>query len=302
MSKKEQEDEMDEGTVGTQYCQTSLFVFDLDGGFRQVCIKTMQSALFNNFILLVILFNACTMGMVDYAYVNPDTYETVVETAKGVSSRNQFVASMEVPFLAIFICEMIVKTVSLGSVHYWRDNWNRLDFLVVCVGILDFVPGVPNISFLRSFRSLRPLRSLNRFPALRTMVSAFILSLGQLSDVIVFIIFIFVIFGITSVQLWGALGAQHGRCRTTAFPVQLPEYIRWDRLQKDDVYEELLKRNLTTDSLLRCLPQELNNEDWDWKSSPWSAGTDCFWPLATDPWGPDGEVIMHYIQSYCNAG
>jgi hypothetical protein len=289
---KPQEHSMDEGTVGVQYCQKSLFVFDLENGFRQLCIKVMHSNIFNNFILLVILANAITMGMVDYKVVDLNTYEPVVENGReGVSARNKFLKSTEVPFLTIFIFEMVVKMVSMGFVQYMKDNWNRLDFIVVCVGILEFLPGMPNISFLRSFRALRPLRSLNRFPALRTMVSAFILSLGQLTDVIVFIIFIFVIFGITSVQLWGGLGAQQGRCRATAFPVQLPDYIRWNRTHRDDVYEELRKRNLTVKSLSRCLPDVLDNEDWSQESSPWAQGTDCFWPLATDPWGPVGGVM-----------
>lgn len=50
----------------------------------------------------------------------------------------------------------------------------RLDFVVVIIGILDFIPsggqGSGNLSALRSLRVLRPLRAVNKFPELKFLV------------------------------------------------------------------------------------------------------------------------------------
>jgi hypothetical protein len=46
----------------------------------------------------------------------------------------------------IFALECILKIVGMGFVihenSYLRDSWNRLDFFVVAVSILDFVPAL----------------------------------------------------------------------------------------------------------------------------------------------------------------
>jgi hypothetical protein len=50
---------------------------------------------------------------------------------------------------------------------YWKDPWNRIDFFVLCVSILDITGlgarlGNNTIRALRVLRALRPLRLLNR--------------------------------------------------------------------------------------------------------------------------------------------
>ena len=59
------------------------------------------------------------------------------------------------------------KVFGLGCAGYWADGWNRMDFLIVTCGIIDFLPGVESgaLSALRTTRVLRPLRVVNRFPS-----------------------------------------------------------------------------------------------------------------------------------------
>lgn len=47
---------------------------------------------------------------------------------------------------------------------YLRDYWNWLDFIVVCIGIFENIPGIPKLKALRTMRVLRPLRSVNAVP------------------------------------------------------------------------------------------------------------------------------------------
>jgi len=46
-------------------------------------------------------------------------------------------------FLALFILEMTIKVIVMGFVvgkkAYLKDSWNRLDFFIVIVGIVDLL-------------------------------------------------------------------------------------------------------------------------------------------------------------------
>ena len=69
-------------------------------------------------------------------------------------------------YTVIFTVELVLKVVAMGFVKhknaYMRDPWNWLDFTVVVVGLLEFLPFVSLsvIKALRVLRVLRPLRSV----------------------------------------------------------------------------------------------------------------------------------------------
>ena len=77
-------------------------------------------------------------------------------------------------FSIIFIIECTVKVIAMGFVFhkhsYLREPWNVLDFFIVCVSIVGFLPiegGADSLKALRTFRILRPLRSVNKLPAMK---------------------------------------------------------------------------------------------------------------------------------------
>ena len=83
-------------------------------------------------------------------------------------------------FSGLFIFECAAKILSLGFIvgphSYLREPWNWIDFVVVIVGILDFVPDTgddssPKLSALRAMRVMRPLRVVNKFPEVRDTVT-----------------------------------------------------------------------------------------------------------------------------------
>ncbi|KAF3687867.1 Voltage-dependent T-type calcium channel subunit alpha-1H [Channa argus] len=68
-----------------------------------------------------------------------------------------------------FAGEMVVKMVALGIIGqsgYLGDTWNRLDFFIVIVGMLEYSLDGHNVSLsaIRTVRVLRPLRAINRVP------------------------------------------------------------------------------------------------------------------------------------------
>ena len=100
--------------------------------------------------------------------------------------------------------ECAIRITALGFRGFWRNNWNKLDFIIVAFGIIDFVPGVESGFFvaLRTVRVLRPLRVVNRFPSLRILVRLLLDTIPLLGSVMVLCLFLFATFGIMGVQLW----------------------------------------------------------------------------------------------------
>ena len=80
--------------------------------------------------------------------------------------------TFEILFSGMALIECIIRITGDGFRFYWRDNWNRMDFIIVCCGIIDFFPGIESgaLSALRTTRVLRPLRVVNRFPSVLDVV------------------------------------------------------------------------------------------------------------------------------------
>lgn len=58
----------------------------------------------------------------------------------------------------------------LHKKSYLREAWNILDFFIVMVSVVGFLPiegGADSLKALRTFRILRPLRSVNKLPVMK---------------------------------------------------------------------------------------------------------------------------------------
>ena len=123
-------------------------------------------------------------------------------------------------FLALFVMEMCLKIIALGfwwEQHtYLTDNWNRLDFVVVILGIVAAFD-LGNFSAIRTVRVLRPLRTLQGFAGMRQLVVTLLKSLPLLMDVGVLVFFLFFLFGLVGVQLFR--GALVRRCAVLDNPL-----------------------------------------------------------------------------------
>ena len=89
---------------------------------------------------------------------------------------------------------------------YWRESWNRFDFVIVVVSIFELVItnalGIRSlviVSLFRIFRIGRILRLAKATKSLRVIFSTFILTLPQMFNIgslLVLFIFIYTILGI----------------------------------------------------------------------------------------------------------
>ncbi|MGB1601948.1 MAG: ion transporter, partial [Promethearchaeia archaeon] len=123
-------------------------------------------------------------------------------------------------FSALFTLECLIKIFGLGFFlghhSYLADKSNYLDFFIVILGILDFIPssgddeGGGNLSALRALRVLRPLKAVTKFPELKFIVVLLLQCLPKLASVLQICLFIFFVFGILGVQLFK--GVLRKRC------------------------------------------------------------------------------------------
>lgn len=62
----------------------------------------------------------------------------VLATDKEVDFVTENVETIDLVFLIIYTCEMVLKIIAMGFImrehSYLRDSWNKLDFVVVVMG------------------------------------------------------------------------------------------------------------------------------------------------------------------------
>uniref|UniRef100_A0A6Q2Z7I1 Voltage-dependent T-type calcium channel subunit alpha n=1 Tax=Esox lucius TaxID=8010 RepID=A0A6Q2Z7I1_ESOLU len=149
--------------------------------------------------MLAILLNCVTLGMFQPC-----------DDVRCLSHRCSFLQALDDGIFAFFALEMLVKMVALGVLGqkgYLGDTWNRLDFFIVIVGMLEYSLDGHNVSLsaIRTVRVLRPLRAINRVPSMRILVTLLLDTLPMLGNVLALCFFVFFIFGIVGVQLWAGL-------------------------------------------------------------------------------------------------
>jgi len=171
-------------------------------------IKVVKSQTFDQFILLLILANCVFLAM--------DTKEVLFEE----SAWGKATAMSEHIFTGIYVVEMCMKIIAMGFFYgkgsYLSDPWNRMDFFVVVLGLLGYLPGMGNYSGIRTVRILRPLRTITGVKGMRQLVVTLLRSLPMLFDVLILVFFAFFIFGIIGVQLFMSKTSQ--RCAILGNP------------------------------------------------------------------------------------
>ena len=169
-------------------------------GFRQACEKISENYYFQTFIILCILLNTVLLALEDPSLtVQPEPYQ-----------------SMELTLLYIYTAEMVIKIIPQGFLisrkAYIRDNWNKMDCLVVTTGWLELYngSGSVNMSALRALRILRPLRSITRIQGMKIIFLSLIRSVKALASSLALLLFFYLITSIAALQMF--MGVLKNRC------------------------------------------------------------------------------------------
>lgn len=158
-----------------------------DNPIRIISLAVVQSPKFDVFITFLIVLSNVVLA-VDNPLSDPGT-----SLAKALNL-------CDIVFTGAFFAEMVMKILAYGLVvetnAYLRDRWNILDCAVVLVSTVNISNLGPGSSFksLRALRVLRSLKMIKRFPELKVVVDALLLSLPSVADVAVLCAVSFLIF------------------------------------------------------------------------------------------------------------
>jgi len=161
---------------------------------RLLLYKVSNSNYFEVFILLCIIANMIQMAL---AYDGaPDSYINTLET-------------INVAFTYVFIVEALIKIIGLGPYSYFHNGWNRFDFFVVVLSILDLVltySPTSNLVILRKgpqllkiIKVIRVSRIIRAFKVIRSLEEIVILakhSLPAILNVFGLLLLIFFIYAV----------------------------------------------------------------------------------------------------------
>ena len=148
-----------------EYSKTSFWCLTDENCLRKAFVWMATWKWFDYFITLAIVLNSIMLASTDYEpRLNPDH----------VSTWTPIQEKIDLVFSIIFIIECCTKVIAMGFVlhkkSYLREAWNILDFFIVMVSVVGFLPiegGADSLKALRTFRILRPLRSVNKLPVMK---------------------------------------------------------------------------------------------------------------------------------------
>jgi hypothetical protein len=194
----------------------SLNCISVHNPVRRLAARLVTHKQFDNFILLCIVANSLCLALVDYE----DVGNLMQGEANSPNWRNRLLEETEVVFTVAFTVECVLKILALGlydfPAAYLRDNWNCMDFVVVCAGLATVIPGMPTVSWLRTIRVMRPLRTLSSLPGMRKLITSLLEALPGLFNVMLLLLFVFTILGIMGLQVNTSRAHERERCSMRA--------------------------------------------------------------------------------------
>ena len=122
-------------------------------------------------------------------------------------------------FNILFLLEEVFKICALGFIldegSYLRDNWNRIDIIIVFCSIFDFQnlftkyvgngDSTSSLQFLKVFRllrTLRPLRFISYNMQLKLIITSLFESILSICTSLFIVIVIFYIFSIVGISIY----------------------------------------------------------------------------------------------------
>lgn len=155
--------------------------------------KFIENPYFEAFIFNLIGLNSLFLALDEPTLSDKYAQETL-------SILGNFISSL---FLLECVLKIFVMGFIRGKFSYIKDNYNKLDFLIVCISILSWILENSNsgidISFLkamRALRALRPLKLVSKNEGMKLVVNSILASITNLLNVFMISILFYFVFGV----------------------------------------------------------------------------------------------------------
>ena len=185
-------------------CENSLYFLSQTNSFRIFCMKMIMHNWFDKFILFMILCS--TARLVLDTFVSGFIFVLIFDILDAV-------------FNIVFFLECIAKVLAMGFVldegSYLRDNWNKIDIIIVLCSIFDFQnlftkyfssgnanSSVQFLKVIRLLRTLRPLRFISHNVQLKLIITSLFDSFFSICNALFIVLVVYYMFSIVGISLF----------------------------------------------------------------------------------------------------
>ena len=146
----------------------------------------IESTVFQNIVIGVILLNSATLGL---------------ETSAWFEERfGSALAAVDRAAIAFFVAEILVK-LFVYRLGFFRSAWNLFDFLVVAITL---VPATGNMSILRMLRIVRAFRLISAVTGMRTVIEGLLRALPGMGSIAMLLLLLFYVASVMATMMFGA--------------------------------------------------------------------------------------------------
>ena len=185
-------------------CENSLYFLSQTNSFRIFCMKMIMHKWFDKFILIMILLS--TARLVIDTFVSGYIFVLVFDILDAVLN-------------IVFFLECIAKVFAMGFAldegSYLRDNWNKIDIIIVLCSIFDFQnlftkyfssgnanSSVQFLKVIRLLRTLRPLRFISHNVQLKLIITSLFDSFLPICNALFIVLVVYYMFSIVGISLF----------------------------------------------------------------------------------------------------
>ena len=184
---------------------------------RKISIYLDKNPIFE-FIIYSVIFASCVLLVMFPQYPDiPGTSPLIQYSTAGI---------LNAVFTLIFLFEFMVRAMARGFVNtknaYLSSGWNQMDFIILCLSLIDLIGVVPNAGAskaIRSARILSPLRAIKHNEGMIILIEAFIATLKPVYYVLIYTFITYFVFSLVGMSLFGGL---FFRCSTKGPGVEYP--------------------------------------------------------------------------------
>ncbi|EDV29728.1 uncharacterized protein TRIADDRAFT_18642, partial [Trichoplax adhaerens] len=162
---------------------------------RRYCRLVVKSQTFYWLVILAVLLNTICLAVEHY------------EQQRVVT---QFLSITNSVFVGLFTIEMSIKMYALGIEGYFMSLFNRFDFLVVLVSIIELIfiaiiggAAALGLSVLRCVRLLRIFKITRYWNTLRNLVASLLNSMRSIASLLLLLFLFVLIFALLGMQIFG---------------------------------------------------------------------------------------------------
>jgi hypothetical protein len=182
---------------------------------------------FDSWVAILILVNVLVMALTVWKEPAKDTFYLVGGTAGEDYQKDdwyELLAYINDIFTFVFVGEMLLKHLGLGTKQYWENGWNQMDGVIVILSVVAFwaenadtsaIPVDPTIfrilRVLGRVRALRVAKSAKNMKGVLQLIDTLLFSLPSLFNITILLFLVLFIYAVLGMNFFGGMALDEPR-------------------------------------------------------------------------------------------